>query len=143
MLVLQTVPFVASWQFEQQSSLESSQTEPLVNLHVLGSQQGSFLQPEAPPQSQSSPCSTMPFPHCCPVKVCTFLLSERQLDLTLLRFMAEQMLPTEQALKLLMLLPVEGFMMNWPLASQVVVLSTQHCWDWTVTPSLHVWLSQS
>ncbi len=60
----QTVPLLDNWHcWVQHSSFEKSQTEPVVNLHVLGLQQGLLLQPCGPPQSQSSPASTMPFPH--------------------------------------------------------------------------------
>ncbi len=59
----QTVPLLAMWHCcVQHSSLEKSQTEPVVNLHVDGLQHGLLPQPCVPPQSQSSPDSTMPLP---------------------------------------------------------------------------------
>jgi hypothetical protein len=88
------------WQLEvQQSSFAGSQTEPDVNLHVFGSQQESPAQPSVPPQSQSSPGSTMPLPHTLPVMVVTSLLLERQSVFTELRPMALQMFPIVQGLK--------------------------------------------
>lgn len=44
----------------QQAELDGSQTEPDVNLQVVGLQQLDCW----PPGSQSSPGSTMPLPHC-------------------------------------------------------------------------------
>ncbi len=133
-----TVPLAARphWRV-QHSSLEKSQTEPAVNLQVAALQHGLPAQPWAPPQSQSSPASTMPLPHWLPVMVTTSLLLVRHVDLTLLRPMAEQMLPTLQGENLVMPLPVEGFMMNWPPASHEAVLSGQHCWR-TAVPSPQV-----
>jgi hypothetical protein len=67
-----------------------------VNLQVVGLQQGLFAHPDVPPQSQSSPASTMPFPHWLPVIVETSLFAVRQLVFTLFLPIAEQMLPIEQ-----------------------------------------------
>jgi len=126
-LGLQTTPAVAKWQFLQQSSLESSQTAEFLNLQVAALQQVLFPHDAVPPQSQSSPSSTMPLPHCWPVMVVRPLLSTSAEALTLLRPRAEQMLPMEQGLKSAMPSPVEGFMMYLEPASQVVELRGQHC----------------
>jgi len=58
------LPADASWQSWQQSSLLSSHTAPDLNLHVDASQHALSPQPPGPPQSHSSPGSTMPLPHC-------------------------------------------------------------------------------
>ena len=51
----------ASWHDDvQQAELVGSQTEPEVNLQVVGLQHADCW----PPESQSSPGSTMPLPHC-------------------------------------------------------------------------------
>jgi hypothetical protein len=92
-LARQTVLAGVNWQLVQQLSLESSQTALFLNLHVFASQQALLAQFSSPPQSQSSPVSTMPLPHLLPMIVVTPRLSERQVDLILLRPMAEQMLP--------------------------------------------------
>lgn len=92
----QIVPEVENWQDEQQSSLASSHTAPEENLHVVGLQHGSSEQPEGPPQSQSSPSSTMPLPHWAPEMVGMFLLVDRQEVSTEFLPMALQMFPTEQ-----------------------------------------------
>jgi hypothetical protein len=91
--------------------LASSHTAPFLNLHVLASQHALVPQLAAPPQSQSSPSSTMPLPHCAPVMSGTPRLELKQKVLTLLRPMAEQMLPTEQGLKEVIPWAVDGFMM--------------------------------
>jgi hypothetical protein len=91
------VPLEANWQLlVQQSSLLGSQTDCEVNLQVVGSQQGLLPHPEVPPQSHSSPASTMPFPHWLPVMVVTSLLADKQVVFTLILPIAEQMLPIEQ-----------------------------------------------
>jgi hypothetical protein len=140
----QTVPEFAKAQVEvQQSSLLGSQTALVWNLQVVGSQQGLFPQPATPPQSQSSPCSTIPFPHCEPVMVRTFLLDVRQPVLTELRPMAEQIFPMLQGLKFVIPGAVDGFITKRPPAGQVDEESGQHCCAATVVPSLHVELVQS
>src|SRR5690606_19231041 len=64
-LARQTVSAPANWHWSvQHSSLAGSQMLFVVNLHVLGSQHGLFPHPSSPPQSHSSPASTMPLPHC-------------------------------------------------------------------------------
>jgi hypothetical protein len=122
-----TVPFVASWQPRQHSSFASSHTDPVVNLHVFGSQHLLLPHPSVPPQSQSSPSSTIPLPHSCPVIVVTPVLSLRQSVLTLLRPIAEQMLPIVHGENDVTPSPVDGFMMNCPPASHVELLRGQHC----------------
>ena len=117
----------ANWQPLQQSSLESSQTAFVLNLQVVGSQQLLPAQFSVPPQSQSSPSSTMPLPHWLPEMVTTPLFAVRQSDLTLFRPRAEQMLPIEQGLKSVMPWPVDGFMIYFAPASQVSALRGQHC----------------
>ena len=62
-LARQTVEAEANWQSLQQSSLESSHTALFLNLHVDASQHALLPHWELPPQSQSSPASTMPLPH--------------------------------------------------------------------------------
>lgn len=142
-LALQTVPAVENWQLVQQSSFEGSQTALFLNLHVVASQHVLLPQFAVPPQSHSSPSSTMPLPHCWPVIVVTPLLSDRHDPLTLLRPRAAQMFPTEQGLNPLMPSTVEGFMMYLAPASQVVVLSGQHCCELTVWLFAQVCESQS
>ena len=134
---LQTVPAVFNWQLRQQSSLASSHTEPDVYLHVVGLQHLSFPQPLVPPQSQSSPTSTMPLPQMGPELRITFLLSVRQVVLTLPVNIALQILPTEHGLKFVMPCAVDGFMMYFSPASQVELLSGQHCCA-AYVPSLQV-----
>lgn len=142
-LARHTVPLLANLQEEvQHSSLAGSQTALVVNLQVVGLQQGLVPQPCVPPQSQSSPCSTMPLPHCDSAMVLTSRLLVRQLDLTLLRPMAEQMLPTLQGENCVMPPPVEGFMMKAALALQLDWERGQHCCLVTV-PSEQVWDVQS
>ena len=133
-----TVLADASWHLEQQSSLESSHTAPLLNLHVVGSQHGLSPHPAVPPQSQSSPLSTMPLPHCWPVMVVTSRLSVKHDVLTLLRNMAEQMLPTVQAEKVLTFDDEAGFIMYACVPSHVLALSGQHCCELTTDLSEHV-----
>jgi hypothetical protein len=99
-LARQTVPDEEYWQLEQQLSFESSQTAPDLNLQVVASQQALSSHASVPPQSQSSPASTMPFPHWLPVIVTTPRLSVRHVDWMLLRPMAEQMLPIVHSEKL-------------------------------------------
>jgi hypothetical protein len=111
----------------QQSSLLGSQTEFAVNWQVVASQHVLPAQPDVPPQSHCSPGSTIPFPHWLPVIVVTSLLAVRQVVLTLFLPIAEQMLPTVQGENFWMLVPVLGFMMYCPPASQVVELKGQHC----------------
>ena len=108
----------------------------VVKRQVLGSQHGLPRQPSGPPQSHCSPCSTMPLPHRLPVMVTTSLLLVRQFVLTLLRPMAEQMLPMLHAENCVMPLPVDGFMMKRCRASHEVALRGQHCCRVAV-PSLH------
>jgi len=140
----QTVPELAKAQVDmQQSSLLGSQTAFALNLQVVASQHGLFPQPSTPPQSQSSPCSTIPFPHWEPLMVGTFLLDVRQPVFTELRPMAEQIFPILQGLKLVIPVAVDGFMMKrWP-AEQVDEESGQHCCAATVVPSAHVESTQS
>lgn len=138
-LARQTVLAEANWQDEvQQSSLLGSHTAFCTNLQVVGSQHELLPHPLVPPQSQSSPVSTMPLPHWLPVMVAMSLLAVKHVVLTLLRPMALQMLPTLQAENLVMPDPVAGFMMNCPPASQVSALRGQHCCAATVLPSLQV-----
>jgi hypothetical protein len=127
---------------EQQLSLESSQTALSLNLQVDASQQELSLQPSSPPQSQSSPDSTIPLPHWLPLMVTTPLLSDRQEDLMLFLPMAEQMFPMVQSENLVMLFIAYGFMMYFASASQVDEESGQH-WDESCSFSEHVWESQS
>jgi hypothetical protein len=94
-LGLQTVSAEANWHDLQHSSLESSQTAVALKRQVVGSQHALSPQPSTPPQSQSSPSSTIPFPHCRGVIVMTPLLSEKHSVLTLERRKAEQILPIE------------------------------------------------
>lgn len=143
MLGLQTVEFDAKPQVSvQQSSFEGSQTEFGVNLQVVGLQHGLSLHPVSPPQSQSSPASTIPLPHWEPVMRVTPLLSVRQFVRTALRPMAEQMLPMEQGENFVIPVPVEGFMTNPPPDGQDVVERGQHCWALDA-PLLQVEVSQS
>ena len=123
----QTVVLLESWQPVQQSSLDGSHTAPCLNLHVVGSQHELLPQPWEPPQSQSSPGSTMPLPHWLPVMVVTSLLLVKQLLWTLWRPRAEQMLPMLHAENCVMPVPVEGFMRKRPFASHELELSGQHC----------------
>lgn len=92
-----------NWHLLQQLSLESSQTALFLYLHVFASQQGLSAQLASPPQSQSSPASTMPLPHLPPLIVTTPRFSERQLDLILLRPIAEQILPIVHGEKVVIL----------------------------------------
>lgn len=66
-LARQVVFAALNWQLEQHASLESSQTALSLNLQVVGSQQALSPQAAVPPQSQSSPLSTIPLPHWLPV----------------------------------------------------------------------------
>ena len=116
----QTIELDANWQLSvQQSSFEGSQTEFVVYLHVVGSQQLLSPHPSGPPQSHSSPISTIPLPHWEPEMIGTFLLSVRHCVFTAFLPIAEQMLPTEQGEKFRMLEPVDGFMTKRPDAGQV------------------------
>jgi hypothetical protein len=128
-LARQTVLAEANWQFEQQDSWESSHTALFLNLHVDGSQQGLFPQDASPPQSQSSSASTMPLPHWLPVIVVTLRLALRQLDLTVFRPKAEQILPIEQGEKSVRLLLEDGLIMYWSAASHAEVEIGQHAPD--------------
>lgn len=65
-------------------------------LQVVGSQQLLPAQPSTPPQSQSSPGSTIPFPHSDLVKTLTFLLVVKQEVSICLFFMAEHIAPIVQ-----------------------------------------------
>ena len=140
----QTWSVPENWQLLQQSSLESSHTELFLNLHVAASQQlfpahllfsvtkccaveWGTSYPSDPPQSQSSPVSTIPFPHLFSVIICTSLLSVKHCLLTLLEKNAPQMLPMVQGLNLSICSDVEGFMMYLPPASHWVAVSWQHC----------------
>jgi hypothetical protein len=125
----------ANWQSLQQSSLESSHTALFLNLHVDASQHALFPHWELPPQSQSSPASTMPLPHTGSPMVVMPRLLVRQLDSTELRRRALQMLPMEQGENLVMPCAVEGFMMNCSPASHWPLLSGQHCCELTVLAS--------
>lgn len=107
----QTVLAEANLQSRQQSSLESSHCALLINLQVVGLQHLLSLQPEVPPQSHSSSPSTIPLPQVAPDSRVTSRLLVRQVDLTLLRPRAEQMLPMVQGEKCEMPSFVEGFMM--------------------------------
>ncbi len=142
-LARQTVSALAKRQLRQQSSLESSHSALGLKRHVPGSQHALSPQPSSPPQSHSSPSSTMPLPHCWPEIVGTFLLSEKQDVLTLLRPMAEHMLPMEQGLNPVIPVDVEGFMMNLSPALQVDELRGQHCCALTALLSRHVLSKQS
>jgi hypothetical protein len=83
--------------------------EPVVNLQVVGSQQVSLPQPVGPPQSHSSPSSTMPLPHSPAVMRVTFLLEVRQvLEVVLVR-KPLQMLPMVQGEKRFVASIVVGF----------------------------------
>lgn len=126
-LARQTVPWDEYWQLEQQLSFESSQTALFLNLQVVASQQLLSPQPAVPPQSQSSPASTIPLPHWLPVMVTTPRLSVRQVDLILLRPIAEQMLPMVHSEKFVMVAAAYGFMMYLAFASQVDDVNGQHC----------------
>lgn len=126
-LALHTSSADANWQPLQQSSFESSQTALFRNRQVRGSQHWLPPQFSSPPQSQSSPVSTIPLPHWLPVMVGTPLLANRQSELTLFRPRAEQMLPIEQGLKLVIPRLVEGFMIYSSPASQEFWLKGQHC----------------
>jgi len=99
------------WQLLQQSSFASSQTAPDLNLQVEASQHWLLPQLSAPPQSQSSPSSTMPLPHCWPLMVVTPRLLLKHCVLTELRSMAEQMFPIEHGENWVMPSAVDGFMM--------------------------------
>lgn len=125
-LALQTLSLDLYWQFSQHSSFESSQTALALNLHVRASQQGLPLHEASPPQSQSSPSSTIPFPHWLPVMVTTPRLFTRQSDRTLFRPMPEQMLPTVQGENCVIPRPEVGFMMNLPFALQEPLEKGQH-----------------
>lgn len=103
-----------------------SQTALSTNLQVVGLQHLLVPQPSTPPQSQSSPASTIPFPHSFLVMMLTSLLEVRHEVLTLRLLNAEQMFPTEQGLKASIRSLVDGFMRYAPPASQTVVLSGQH-----------------
>lgn len=139
-----TAPAAAYLQLEvQHSSLLGSHWELAVNLHVVGTQQVLFPHPLTPPQSHSSPASTIPLPHWLPVIVVISLFATKQEDLTEFRPRAEHMFPMVHAENLLTLGFDAGFMMNCPPASQVEALKGQHCWAATVVPSLQVWLVQS
>lgn len=142
-LARQTVVLEEYWHVElQQSSLDGSHTEAVVYLQVAASQHALPLHPDSPPQSQSSPVSTMPLPHWLPVMVTTFLLLVKQLESTDWRPKAEQMLPMEHEENCSMPSPVDGFIMNWPFALQVDALSGQHC-CFVAVPSPHVVAVQS
>jgi hypothetical protein len=125
----------ANWQFLQQSSFESSQTALFLNLQVLASQQLLFPHWLVPPQSQSSPSSTMPLPQTGLPMVVMPRLLVRQEDSTELRWRAEQMLPMEQGENLVMPCAVDGFIMYCSPALQVDELRGQHCWELTVFAS--------
>lgn len=125
-LARHTVSADENWQLLQQLSFASSHTAPSLNLQVLASQQLLLPQDSSPPQSQSSPSSTIPFPHWLPVIVVTPRFSDRQELLTLLRPMAEHIFPTVQGEKL-STSPAVGFMMYFALASHDDVDRGQHC----------------
>ena len=127
-LARQTLFEGANLQLEQHSSFVSSQTEPLVNLQVAPLQQVLPPHPCVPPQSHSSPLSTIPLPHWLPVIVTIPRLLTKQLELTLLRPKAEQMFPTVQGENCVIPSAVLGFMMYWPLALHVDDERGQH-WE--------------
>lgn len=76
-----------------------SQTALSTNLQVVGLQHLLVPQPSVPPQSHSSPASTIPFPHSFLVMILTSLLEVRHEVLTLRLLNAEHIFPTEQGLK--------------------------------------------
>jgi hypothetical protein len=80
----------------------------------------------------------MPFPQRLSVIVVTSLFAVKQVVFTLFLPMAEQILPIVQGENFWMLVPVLGFMIYAPPASQVVALKGQHCCDATVVPSVQV-----
>lgn len=125
-LARHTVSADENWHLLQQLSLASSQTAPSLNLQVLASQQLSLPQDPSPPQSHSSPSSTIPFPHWLPVIVVTPRFWDRQELLTLLRPMAEQIFPIVQGEKLFTS-PALGFMIYFASASHVDLDRGQHC----------------
>jgi hypothetical protein len=142
-LARQTVELEANWQLRQQSSLRSSQTEPVVNLQVVGLQQALPWQLAVPPQSQSSPDSTIPLPQMGSLMVTTRRLSVRQLPLTELRARAVQTFPMVHKLNVSMPGIEDGFMMYLDPALHELLLSGQHCWDATKLASAHASPSQS
>lgn len=77
----------------------------------------------------------MPLPHCCPVIVVTPLLLEKHVVLILLPPIALQMLPILHGLKSVTPVEVEGFMMYFAPASQVLELRGQH---WVLLAELEV-----
>jgi hypothetical protein len=129
-IALQTVFGESNWQLEQHDSRESSHTALSLYLQVVGSQQELFPQDCSPPQSQSSPASTIPFPHWLPVMVVTLRLALRQAERIVLRPKAEQILPIEQGEKSVILLLEDGLMRYRPPVSQIEVESGQHAPDW-------------
>lgn len=98
-LARQTVLAGVNWQDVQQESLLSSQTLEPMKRQVVGLQQEFPRQPLSPPQSQSSPLSTIPFPHWEPVRVVRLRLETRQEERTRLAPRPEQMLPIVQGEK--------------------------------------------
>lgn len=109
-----------------------SHTALSTNLQVLGSQHLLPAHWATPPQSQSSPFSTIPLPHSCSVIIVTPLFEVRQDVSTPRRPIAEQMLPTVHGLKSCILSLVLGFIMNFCPASHSVADSGQHCEVWGI-----------
>lgn len=109
----------------QHLSFDGSQTEPLVNLHVVGLQQLFPWQPCSPPQSHSSPVSTIPFPQTPSDIVGTSSFPRRQLVWMRFRPIAVQMVPMVQGENTLIARLEVGFIMYWPVASQLLWLNGQ------------------
>lgn len=80
-----------------------------MNLQVVGSQQGSLPHPAVPPQSHSSPASTIPLPHSPAVMRVTFLFEVRQELETVLLAKLEQILPIVHSEKRFVASIVVGF----------------------------------
>jgi hypothetical protein len=142
-LARQTVEADANWQLRQQSSLRSSQTDPVVNLQVVGLQHALPWQFAVPPQSQSSPVSTIPLPQMGSLIVETRRLSVKQVPLTELRERAVQTFPIVHKLNVSTPGDEDGFMIYLRPASHELPLSGQHCWDATKLASAHALESQS
>ena len=136
-LARQTVSAEANWQSVQHGPAASSQTAPSRNRHVDASQQ-SLQVPSSSPQSQSSPSSTMPFPHSPAVMVGTLSLSTRQLVSTSPDPIMEQTLPTVQDENSVCEVVKNGFIRYCPSALHVDEESWQHC-----PPEEHAFVSQS
>ena len=81
----------------------------MANLQVVGLQQVFPAQPDVPPQSHSSPSSTMPLPHSPAVMRVTFLFEVKQEAEIAFVAKPEQMFPIEHAEKRLVASIVVGF----------------------------------